>query len=294
MSIKFRSYTNQLGYTEDFEAVSAFLARINQKQIVNPNYLWARWRWQFGPYMNEENISSIGIAIDNGIIVGLVTYESNIGEAFLCLDVEYNFLREEMINYAIKHLSIDGKLKITLPDGDLDYQKLALQKGFRATEKKTSVAVIDIDNLNYTLPEGYSIISFADSEFDVDRYYNAIWRGFNNQRQKNERELKSDREREGFNDPLFHSDIRIVVVSPTGDYAAHCGMWHLSGTDYAYAEPVFTLPEYRKIGLGKAAVLEGLKRCEKRGATKAYVVSGQQFYYSIGFYPVYNETWWSN
>ena len=294
MNIKFRNYTNQLGYTKDFEAVSEFLVRINQEQIINPNYLWARWRWQFGPYMNEENLSAIGIAEDNGIIVGLATYESNIGEAFLCLDAKYNYLKEEMIDYAIKHLSKDGKLKITLPDGDLAYQKLALQKGFRATEQKTSVAVIDIDNLNYTLPEGYRIISFADSEFDADRYYNAIWRGFNNQRPKNERELKSDREREGFDDPLFHSDIRIVVVSPTGDYAAHCGMWHLGNTDYAYVEPVFTLPEYRKIGLGKAAVLEGVKRCGVRGATRAYVVSGQQFYYSIGFYPVHNETWWSN
>ncbi len=69
-------------------------------------------------------------------------------------------------------------------------------------------------------------------------------------------------------------------------------MWYIPGSEYAYVEPVFTLPEYRRRGLGKAAVLEGLKRCSKLGAKYAIVLSSQQFYYSIGFYPIQNETWW--
>jgi predicted N-acetyltransferase YhbS len=154
------------------------------------------------------------------------------------------------------------------------------------------VAVIDIDKHRYALPEGYSIMSFDDSRFDFDRYYNAIWRGFNNQRQRNEKETESMRKREGYDAPHLNLNLRILVVAPNGDYASHCGMWCVPDSGYAYVEPVFTLPEYRKMGLGKAAVLEGVNRCGKLGAKQAYVGSAQQFYYSIGFYPIHNETWW--
>lgn len=69
---------------------------------------------------------------------------------------------------------------------------------------------------------------------------------------------------------------------------------YIQNSEYAYVEPVFTLPEYRKMGLGKATVLEGVKRCGKRGAKYAIDLSTQQFYYSIGFYPIQNETWWKH
>lgn len=56
-----------------------------------------------------------------------------------------------------------------------------------------------------------------------------------------------------------------------------------TGCEYAYGESVFTLSEYHKMGLGKASVLEGVKRCGKRGAKYAIVLSSQQFYYFIGY-----------
>ena len=70
MSVKIRSYTKQSGYTDDFMKVCEFLIRINSNRIITPNYLWARWVWQFGPYMSMENLSHIGIAEDDGFIVG--------------------------------------------------------------------------------------------------------------------------------------------------------------------------------------------------------------------------------
>jgi predicted N-acetyltransferase YhbS len=69
-------------------------------------------------------------------------------------------------------------------------------------------------------------------------------------------------------------------------------MWYDSETDYALVEPVATIPAYRKMGLGKAAVLEGVKRCGELGAKRAYVGSSQQFYYKIGFRPVPGGTFW--
>jgi predicted N-acetyltransferase YhbS len=292
MSVIFRNYTCEPGYTDDFHKVCDFLLRINQDKVITPNFLWARWVWQFGPYMSMEHLSHIGIAESDGMIVGLATYEEDLGESYFCLDEKYDDIKPQLIDYAIQNLNAPGKIKITLPDGDLGYQQAAVRKGFVPTTQKSSVAVIDIDKHRYALPEGYSIMSFDDSRFDFDRYYNAIWRGFNNQRQRNEKETESMRKREGYDAPHLNLNLRILVVAPNGDYASHCGMWCVPDSGYAYVEPVFTLPEYRKMGLGKAAVLEGVNRCGKLGAKQAYVGSAQQFYYSIGFYPIHNETWW--
>lgn len=62
--------------------------------------------------------------------------------------------------------------------------------------------------------------------------------------------------------------------------------------DYAYVEPVATDPDYRRLGLGRAAVLEGIKRCMDMEATVAYVGSRQQFYNSIGSRPLFKSRWW--
>lgn len=292
MCVKIRSYTKEVGYSDDFKRICEFLIRINHDKVITPNYLWARWIWQFGPYMSMEHLSNIGVVEDNGIIVGLVTYENDLGEAYFCLDDRYNYLKSQVIEYAMQNLNLHGEIKITLPDGDLEYQQAAIQRGFIPTTQKSSVAMIDITQHGYTLPSGYSIMSFDDENFNVERYYNAIWRGFNNQRQRNEIEIESMRKREGFDAPHLNLNLRILVVAPNGDYAAHSGMWCIPNSGYAYVEPVFTLPEYRKMGLGRAAVLEGVNRCGKLGAKQAYVLSSQQFYYSIGFYPIQNETWW--
>lgn len=292
MSVKLRSYVGDEGCSDDFHRICDFLISINDKRVISPNYLWARWVWQFGPYMNMTHLSHIGVAEDNGKIVGLATYENDIGEAYFSVDEEYSYIKPQLMDYAKEKLSLDGKLRITLPDGDLSYQQIAIQKGFIPTTQKSSVARIDISGNAYDIPEGYKIMSFDDIAFDIEKYYDAIWRGFDNKRERNEVEIESMKNGGEFHDPHYDKNLRILVVAPNGDYAAHCGMWCLPGSEYAYVEPVFTLPEYRKMGLGKVAVLEGVNRCGKLGAKQAYVLSSQQFYYSIGFYPFQNETWW--
>ncbi|MDR0293645.1 MAG: GNAT family N-acetyltransferase [Oscillospiraceae bacterium] len=293
MSVRIEQYNNIWGYSKDFHDVCDFLIRINEDKVLTPNYLWARWVWQFGPYMSRENLSHIGLFKDGGRIVGLATYEGDIGEAYFCADPKYDGLKAQMIRYAVENLSADGNIKILLPDGDLEYQQAAVSLGFVPTGDKAAVACIDIGRNGYALPEGFSIMSFDDSRFDAGKYYGAIWRGFDNTRERNEIETESMNKRAGFDAPRLDLRLRILVVAPNGDYASHCGMWHIPNSEYAYVEPVFTLPEYRKTGLGKAAVLEGVKRCGEQGAKRAFVVSSQQFYYNIGFYPFHNETWWA-
>jgi hypothetical protein len=46
------------------------------------------------------------------------------------------------------------------------------------------------------------------------------------------------------------------------------------------------------MGLGRAAVLEGIRRCGELGATVAYVGTAMPFYLSFGFEWVYKTPVW--
>jgi predicted N-acetyltransferase YhbS len=69
-------------------------------------------------------------------------------------------------------------------------------------------------------------------------------------------------------------------------------MFYEENNQYAYVEPVATDPDFRRLGLGKAAVLEGIRRCAASGAKEAFVGSDQLFYQAIGFEKVYNTECW--
>jgi len=86
-----------------------------------------------------------------------------------------------------------------------------------------------------------------------------------------------------FDTPGARRDLKIAVQAPDGSFASFCGMFYEPMNRYAYVEPVATDPAYRRIGLGKPAVLEGIRCCAVLGANAAYVGSDQQFYLSLGF-----------
>ena len=95
-----------------------------------------------------------------------------------------------------------------------------------------------------------------------------------------------------FDTPKARRDLKIVVQAPDGEFAAICGTFYEPAGRYAYVEPVATDPAYRRMGLGKAAVLEGIRRCGALGARAAYVGSDQPFYLSIGFRVIYTSECW--
>jgi predicted N-acetyltransferase YhbS len=69
-------------------------------------------------------------------------------------------------------------------------------------------------------------------------------------------------------------------------------MFWVPAHHYAYVEPVATDPNYRRLGLGRAAVLEGVRRCGALGAALAYVGSDQPFYQALGFTQAYVSQCW--
>lgn len=294
MSVTFRPYTNKPGFTPKFFRVHDFLVKLNQRKVLTEGFLWGRWEWMFSlRYLDNSDLQRIGIWEDNGEIVAFVTYEQTIGDAWFCLNPQYSYLKSEMLTYAKENLSRDGQIRALIRDTDSEFQDIAAKQGFIPTQEHENNAVIPIEEsfMQYTLPEGYRIVSLAD-EFDMKKYGKVLWRGFNHEGEAPETEEEFQIRRIEVSGPHVDLNQKVAVAAPNGDFVSYCGMWYLPGTDYALVEPVATDPDYRMMGLGKAAVLEGVRRCGKLGAKVAYVGSSQQFYYNIGFRPCSTETWW--
>ena len=83
-----------------------------------------------------------------------------------------------------------------------------------------------------------------------------------------------------------------MVVAPGGDFVSYCGMWYDRHNRFGYVEPVATDPDYRRRGLGRAAVLEGIRLCGVSGATVAYVGTDKPFYLSFGFRKLFTLNCW--
>jgi len=293
MKAKFRNYTSQMRFTDDYNKVHEFLIRVNKKNPISPNFLWGRWEWMFSlPCLDENNISKIGIWEASNNVVALATYESELGSVYLIVDEDYSYLKEEMIAYAKGNLSKDGVIKINIHNNDRESQTIARKYGFVPTNDKEEVAVINItDEITYSLPDGYKIVSFEDN-FDIKKYNRVLYRGFNHGDDVPCDNKQLEQRKISLSGPNNILSLKIAVAGPNGDFVSFCGMWYDNRTENALVEPVATVPEYRKLGLGKAAVLEGVIRCGKLGAKRAYVGSSQQFYYNIGFDPIRAETFW--
>jgi RimJ/RimL family protein N-acetyltransferase len=73
---------------------------------VAPNWLWARWVWQYNTHINTTQ-SHFGVAEVNGKIVGLTLYDHGLGEAFFCVDMDYEGIKSQLIDFAIDNLNLE-------------------------------------------------------------------------------------------------------------------------------------------------------------------------------------------
>ncbi|MDR3598355.1 GNAT family N-acetyltransferase [Clostridium sp.] len=293
MSIRFRNYTKQAGITEDYHKVRNFFIKLGYAEFT-----YTRWDWMATHgYLDKHAVGKIGVWEEDEQIVGVATFDCQLGKAFCVALPEYAFLKKEMLLYAKDNLSMDGEFAVVIADTDLKFQDIAANLGFRATEQKENDAIFYLDktSMEYELPEGFHITTMKDT-YDLYQYGRVLWKGFNHEL-NGEGEFKASEEKEKLGNeemirPNVDLNLKVAVVAPDGNFAAYCGMWYDPEAGYAVIEPVAADPDYRKMGLGKAAVLEGIRRVGKLGAKTAIVGSMQQFYYSIGLRPYRTSTIW--
>src|SRR6056297_2864434 len=101
MSLKFRNYDSK----KDYNKINNFLIRTFNDYFHINNWMQPRWEYMnYHPYIKKLDITKIGIWEDKNKIAGIVNPEHGLGVVYFQIDPEYNFLSEEMINYAEENL----------------------------------------------------------------------------------------------------------------------------------------------------------------------------------------------
>jgi len=91
--------------------------------------------------------------------------------------------------------------------------------------------------------------------------------------------------------PDYHPDLDLTLFDPEDQPAGLANFWINEISKTAYLEPLGTVWWYRRMGLGKALVTEGINRTRKYGCTQL-IGSDQQFYWDLGFEQRNEHTIW--
>lgn len=274
--MKFEHYTQA-----DYQAVCDFLITLNQQEQTHINWNWARWEWMYAhPYCDRSVLNTIGLWKDKGSVVGAAIYDLYHGEAFCATLDGYEELLPEILDYAHRSLRDENGLGIAVNDTDIPMQKLLTGLGYVKAEQTETILCRDLtQEMDYKLPNGFAIREIHFPEDNL-AYQTVIWKGFDHEGDQPELEKMLNNK---VLPPHREPKLCLAVVDGAGEFAAHCTCWYDERTDYAYVEPVCTIPKYRGTGLGKAVVLEALSRCRIMGAKEAFVISEQEFYRKLGF-----------
>ena len=294
MSVKRRSYQDPA----DFDRISDFLTRHYRPGNRDGNWFQPVWEYAYThPWFDESALGRIGIWEVEGQIVGVATYEMRLGEAFFHTHPDYGHLKPEMLVYAEENLAginDDGEryLKAYVNDFDTPVEQFVRSRGYRTeprSHRPMSQFEIPSPYPPICLPYGFRVKSLAEDN-DLRKIDRVLYRGFNHPGEppadgiEGRKKMQSGRH--------FRLDLNVVVEAPTGDFVSFGGMWYDAVNRFGYVEPVATDPDYRRRGLGSAAVLDSIRRCGEQGATVAYVGSDRPFYRSIGFSRLFTQNCW--
>jgi predicted N-acetyltransferase YhbS len=282
----------------DYVAVSDFLTSLYLPDNRDGNWFQPIWEYAYThDWFDAAFTGEIGLWEEAGRIVGVATYESVLGEAFFNVHPDYEHLKPEMLNHAEAHLAsreANGRrcLKAYVCDFDQALEAVVVARGYTkdpTSHRPMSQFVIPSPFPAIPLPEGFRLQSLADDN-DLRKVNRVLHRGFNHPGEPEEERIAGRAKMQM--GPHYRNDLTIVAVAPDGEFVSFCGMWYDATHRFGYVEPVATDPDYRRRGLGRACVLEGIRRCGALGATVAYVGTDKPFYLSFGFRKLYTANCW--
>jgi predicted N-acetyltransferase YhbS len=242
----------------------------------------------------DENKNIVAVVHSQGERINRV-----FGEVFFQLtdkDFSNDFLNE-LIDFA------EGTLPLTTEEGtNINFRvneesnqikDILKARGYTLYEFREPMSSMIIENNDFivNLPEGFRL---ADGN-EVSDYQKgfAHGRAFGYYKKDvpddNDAELSYQNLRKA---PDYIPELDLMVIDEKGEVAAFAGLWYDDLNKIAILEPVGTIPKYRKMGLGKAVIYEGINRVKQRGAKKIFVGSNQPFYISIGFSEEYSKEIW--
>ena len=290
----------------DFTRVRDFLAATIHR--LGTLFTWDISRWNYArhfvvPYRGGfEGIAAwegrIGIwETADGGIAGVVNGEvPGPGLSFLQLDPRHGAILDEMISHAEARFVADrqGRPQVRIavhdPFHDLFGGRLAARGYAPVLEEPDWMSERPIRGAEAVdLPSGFRLRSMADDD-DVEARRTVLGLAFGHADPAEW--VTPETYRELQRAPDYRKELDLYAVAPDGAFAACCIAWHDPVNRVGTFEPVGTHPAFRRMGLGRAVIMEGINRLAALGVTKAWVGSGQAFYGAIGFTKEYKEITW--
>ena len=214
-------------------------------------------------------------------LVGFVMPDGRRGEAHLLVLPHKRTLtlEEEMLRVAeecLPQVLEDNRKKISVwtPDQDHFRKEILHRHGYTKGDWPEYQWYRDLDLPIEAVPlaSGYTIRSLGDGLELLERCY-ASGLGFHEGdiavAVNNRKDVSWYRNIQSA--ALYRRDLDLVAIAPDGAIAAFCTIWFDDVTRSAYFEPVATVPDHQRRGLGKALLTEGLRRLKHMGATRAFV-----------------------
>lgn len=278
---------------DDFIRVRDFLKNIFGKWSIGHVFMPARWEYivfhpNIVPLKQAGVFEQIGLWEEDGEIVAVAHFESELGEVYLDVDSNYTFLYSEMIDYAeanLYEIKEDGRkiIEFHVDESNETLKALLEERGYLRDaalyEVYSGRSILD-ELPDLKLPEGLHVKNIRKKE-DDGRRLRVLWRGFDHAGEPDPKDLWKSGYMQSA--PGYDPSINIVIENEEGNFVAYAGFWydHLSRT--AYIEPVCVDPDYRRMGLASIALTEGMRRCRLLGAENVYVASDAGLYKSLGF-----------
>ena len=263
MVIRSRAYDKE----RDFQSVMAFLAELFIKNKSYENWFPDRFEnssenredairiWEKLDHTNHPNVAEI---------VALTTRDSQ-NDFFLHIDPNYRSLEKEMIEWLEKYYSkkkkegkVDRKLTINTLEGNAQREALLTELGYtfqkiygyyRIRNGSTSIP-------DFECPKGFEIRAIRKDEFEQQALL--IQKVFGHGEW-----FTADILEWIANCSFYKKELDLVAITPAGIIASFCTFRLDPNSKIIALEPMGTNPDYRKLGLGKALLTEGIKRSMK-------------------------------
>ncbi|NLM97447.1 MAG: GNAT family N-acetyltransferase [Halanaerobiaceae bacterium] len=294
---------------QDFIRIRDFLKSSFDNNPAQKNWLIDRWNFcrYFSQVMHgtfDTWPETVGIWEDEkNEIVAVVNSDGErinrkAGAAFFQL-ADRDFTDEffnELIDFAESKLALTTEegtaIAIRVNEDAFQIQRILQQRNYILLDWKEPISSMEVaDCFEIEIPDGFKIVDGNE----LSDYHKGFAHGRAFGYYKNDVPDDDDAEccfRSLRKAPDYLPELDLSILDYKGEVVSFATIWYDDLNKIGILEPVGTIPEYRKIGLGKAVVYEAINRVIKKGAVRIFVGSDQQFYLSIGFKVSYYKQIW--
>jgi ribosomal protein S18 acetylase RimI-like enzyme len=292
MAVFSRPYQSE----DDYAALRRFLVNLPGMRISAGNCTIGDLDWWRFHHDDPDYMQNVQLWLDGGEVVGWVWPEKSDGDLFV--HPTYRQIEGEMIDWLIASARSRGEAELTIVANDRDRlrQQALAERGFVRTDAHYTYRGRSLEwSIPVpVLPDGFR---FGDSVGVDDAYvearvnvHRAAWEPSRMTVAKHRAVMQA---------PTYQPDLDLVVIGPGEAFATCTIVWFDEQNRIGVFEPVGCHPAFRRRGLTRTMMFEGMRRLQKLGAERAFVNSwheslpANRLYESCGFQLIDRQRKWT-